>query len=234
LHGLLDLPGEFKENGFTLVAHRPSCHSLQALREGNAMIFRISSVKLALLSVAAWLCLADFAYAQSGTPGLPPLPAGRRPKMPPKPPILGIPNGGRDGRWQEGHGAYGNTQGSASGQAAGQAGQFGQGGGFGGGALGGLGGGGFGGGALGGLGGGGGFGGGALGGGGLKGFGVGGGLLGPEPSYQNGVGIYGGKASLDGLAPLDDTRRGSTATTKPTTYYALMLSPVVVQVLNSR
>jgi hypothetical protein len=173
--------------------------------------------------------------AQSGGSQLPPLPSGRRPKMPPKPPILGIPNGGRDGRWQEGHGAYGNTQGSASGQAAGQAGQFGQQGGGLGGNVNGFGTGGAFGGAGGGLaafgqfGNGGGFAGGLLGG--IKGFSVGGGLLGPEIHYRDGVGLYGGKPSLDGgVSDREAVRAHATSAG----YHALMLSPVVIEALQAK
>jgi hypothetical protein len=183
------------------------------------MTSRKTGMKFGLCSVAAGLLFVGPLFA------LPPgtTPPNRRPAMPPKPPIQGIPNGGRQAAFQEGHGAFGNTQGTAAGGAAGQTGQFGQGGGFGGGALGGLSGGGFGGGALGGLGGAGGGGlGGGLGGGGLKGFGVGGSLMGPEPSYQNGVGIYGGAASLDGLA----ARESSATARAETRFHALLLCPV--------
>ena len=203
--------------------------SLLALPEGTAMTLPISRLKLGIYSMAAGLFLTGPLFALPGTS-----PANTRPKMPPKPPILGIPNGGRQAAFQEGHGAFGNAQGTGAG-AAGQGGQFGQGGGFGGGAGGGLGG--FGGGAGGGLGGGG-LGGGAigggLGGGGMKGFGVGGGLLGPEPSYQGGVGIYGGTATLDGLTLGDDKRTASPAERSASGYNILMLSPVVSQTLDRR
>jgi len=185
-----------------------------------------------LATVAVLVLFVGIAQAEPGT-RVP----NRRPTMPPKPPILNIPNGGRQAAFQPGHGAFGNVQSSAVG-AAGQAGQAGQGGlgagGFGGGAFGGFGGGGFGGGALGGgLGGGGAFGGGALGGGfgggGLKGFGVGGSLLGPEPLYRNGVGLYGGSARLEGLAPDEDRRlnRLPAPAKSAEGYHALMLNPVL-------
>jgi hypothetical protein len=185
-----------------------------------------------LASVAVIVLFAGIALAEPGR-RVP----NRRPTMPPKPPILNIPNGGRQAAFQPGHGAFGNVQSAAAGL-AGQAGQAGQGGlgagGFGGGAFGGFGGGGFGGGALGGgLGGGGAFGGGALGGGfgggGLKGFGVGGSLLGPEPLYRNGVGLYGGGARLEGLAQSEDRQLNQKPAPAKSAegYQALMLSPVL-------
>jgi hypothetical protein len=135
--------------------------------------------------------------------------AGRRPKMPVKPPILPATNG-RPPAFQQGHGLFGNIQGAIGGQ-TGQTGQFGQqGGGFGGiggggigggfGAVGGIGGG------LGGIGGGVGGIGGGIGGGGTKGFGLGGGLMGPEPGYSKGFGLYGGRNSLDGLEASVDSQ----------------------------
>jgi hypothetical protein len=150
--------------------------------------------------------------------------------MPRKPPIFGIPNGGRDARFQPGHGAYGNVQGT-TGAAAGQAGQAGQG------ALGGVGAGAFG--AQGGAAafgqfgnsGGGLFGGGLFGGfgGGFKGLSIGGNLLGPEVHYRNGIGLYGGTAALDGAIKESESPRAEAPPGKG--YQHLLLHPVVTEAL---
>jgi hypothetical protein len=193
------------------------------------MVSRWSMVGKALTSVSLALMFASVALALPNTS-----PASRRPQMPRKPPIFGIPNGGRQAAFQPGHGAYGNVQGQAAGAAglAGQAGQAGLGGGgFGGGAFGGLGGGGFGGGAL----GGGALGGGALGGGfggGFKGMGVGGSLLGPELHYRNGVGLFGGVPALGGLTSLEDTRLPEPKTRWPSKFHHLLLSPTVAETID--
>jgi hypothetical protein len=166
----------------------------------------------------------------------------RRPTMPPKPPILNIPNGGRQAAFQPGHGAFGNVQSSALGQ-AGQAGQAGQGGigGAAGGGAGAFGGGGFA--AFGQFGmgqfgnqgiGGGLFGGGLFGGfgGGFKGFSVGGNLLGPEPQYRNGVGLFGGASALSGAVPETELPRSELDSVSG--YHQLLLHPVVVDSAKSR
>jgi hypothetical protein len=170
------------------------------------MVSRWSMVGKALTSVSLALMFASVALALPNTS-----PASRRPQMPRKPPIFGIPNGGRQAAFQPGHGAYGNVQGQAAG-AAGLAGQAGQAG---------LGGGGFGGGALGG-----GFGGG------FKGMGVGGSLLGPELHYRNGVGLFGGVPALGGLTSLEDTRLPEPKTRWPSKFHHLLLSPTVAETID--
>ena len=191
----------------------------------------ITSIRLVRHGIVASALLAVIAGSALANPGS--NPANTRPKMPPKPPILGIPNGGRQAAFQEGHGAFGNTQGTAAGQ-GGQLGQSGQGG-LGGGAAGGFGGGGAFGAAGGGLaafgqfGSGGGLAGGLLGG--LKGFSLGGGLLGPDCQYANGVGLYGGKPALGSATPEFESIR---STRSSGAYHILMLHPVVARAVDDR
>ena len=195
----------------------------------------ITSSRIGRCGLAAALALVTLAGSAKALPGT--SPANTRPKMPPKPPIQGIPNGGRQGAWQPNHGAFGNAQGTAAGAAgqAGQAGQFGQGGqqagnvnGFGGGGAFGAAGGGLA--AFGQMGSGGGLAGGGLLGG-LKGFSLGGGLLGPESHYANGVGLYGGRPMLDGAMPEFESSRSA----KPSAHYGiLMLHPAVLRATDGR